>query len=114
MSICRFLSRTHRLDASFLMQHLAGAKSYKRIAGYPTFPYSRWRRSAGADSRGQDRRNGGHPPDDWKVAQLRESKMLGRWNERGLKPRRCQRTANANRRLDAFLQKTRASGARRA
>ena len=36
MSIRRFSSRTHRLDASFLMQHLAGARSYKRIAGYFT------------------------------------------------------------------------------
>ena len=36
MGIRRFSSRTHRLDASFLMQHLAGARSYKRIAGYFT------------------------------------------------------------------------------
>ena len=36
MGIRRFSSRTHRLDASFLMQHLAGAQSYKRIAGYFT------------------------------------------------------------------------------
>lgn len=36
MSIRRFSSRTHRLDASFLMKHLAGSKSYKRIAGYFT------------------------------------------------------------------------------
>ena len=36
MSIRRFSSRTHRLDASFLLQHLQGARSYKRIAGYFT------------------------------------------------------------------------------
>jgi len=36
MSIRRFSSRTHRLDAGFLMKHLAGARSYKRIAGYFT------------------------------------------------------------------------------
>ena len=36
MSIRRFSSRTHRLDSSFLLQHLPGARSYKRIAGYFT------------------------------------------------------------------------------
>ena len=36
MTIRRFSSRIHRLDASFLMGHLAGARSYKRIAGYFT------------------------------------------------------------------------------
>lgn len=36
MSTRRFSSRTHRLDTSFLMQHLTGARSYKRIAGYFT------------------------------------------------------------------------------
>ncbi|MCX8017752.1 MAG: hypothetical protein N2690_07650 [Rhodocyclaceae bacterium] len=36
MTIRRFSSRTHRLDASFLLQHLKGARSYKRIAGYFT------------------------------------------------------------------------------
>ena len=34
MSIRRFSSRTHRLDASFLLEHLKGARSYRRIAGY--------------------------------------------------------------------------------
>ena len=36
MSIRRFSSRTHRLDSSFLLEHLKGARSYKRIAGYFT------------------------------------------------------------------------------
>jgi hypothetical protein len=36
MTIRRYSSRTHRLDASFLLQHLKGARSYKRIAGYFT------------------------------------------------------------------------------
>ena len=36
MSIRRFSSRTQRLDASFLLEHLKGARSYRRIAGYFT------------------------------------------------------------------------------
>ena len=36
MTIRRFSSRTHRLDSSFLLEHLEGARSYKRIAGYFT------------------------------------------------------------------------------
>ena len=34
MTIRRFSSRTHRLDQSFLAEHLQGARSYRRIAGY--------------------------------------------------------------------------------
>ena len=36
MSIRRLSSRTDRLDTSFLLKHLQGAQSYKRIAGYFT------------------------------------------------------------------------------
>ena len=34
--IRRFSSRTHQLDRTFLAEHLQGARSYKRIAGYFT------------------------------------------------------------------------------
>jgi superfamily II DNA or RNA helicase len=105
MSIRRFSSRTHRLDASFLLQHLAGASSYKRIAGYFT---SSLFEVAGEALEGIPEVkivcNVDIHPDDLKVAQLRESKMLGRWNERALEAEALLHR-DRYRRLDAFLQK---------
>jgi len=103
MSIRRFSSRTHRLDASFLMQHLAGAKSYKRIAGY--FTSSLFEVAGEALELIPDVKivcNVDIHPDDLKVAQLRDSKMLGRWNERGLEAEALL-NRERYRRLDAFL-----------
>lgn len=104
MSIRRFSSRTRRLDASFLMRHLAGAKSYKRIAGY--FASSLFEVAGEALEQIPEVKivcNVDIHPDDLKVAQLRESKMLGRLNER------LEADALLNReryrRLDAFLAK---------
>lgn len=105
MSIRRFSSRTHRLDASFLMQHLAGAKSYKRIAGY--FTSSLFEVAGEALEHIPEVKivcNVDIHPDDLKVAQLRESKMLGRWNERALEAEALLHR-DRYRRLDAFLQK---------
>ncbi|MDR2112889.1 MAG: phospholipase D-like domain-containing protein [Candidatus Accumulibacter sp.] len=105
MSIQRFSSRMHRLDASFLMRHLAGARSYKRIAGYFT--------SSLFEVAGETLElipevkivcNVDIHPDDLKVAQLRESKMLGRWNERALEAEALL-NRERYRRLDTFLQK---------
>ena len=89
MSIRRFSSRTHRLDASFLMQHLTGAQSYKRIAGY--FTSSLFEVAGEALEHIPEVKivcNVDIHPDDLKVAQLRESKILGRWNERALEAAR--------------------------
>lgn len=105
MSIRRFSSRTHRLDASFLMQHLAGAKSYKRIAGY--FTSSLFEVAGEALEHIPEVKivcNVDIHPDDLKVAQLRESKMLGRWNEHGLEAEALL-NRDRYRRLDAFLAK---------
>ncbi|CAJ3066368.1 helicase, C-terminal:dead/deah box helicase, n-terminal [Burkholderia pseudomallei] len=105
MSIRRISSRTHRLDASFLMQHLIGAKSYKRIAGY--FTSSLFEVAGEALEQIPEVKivcNVDIHPDDLKVAQLRESKMLGRWNERGLEAEALL-NRERYRRLDAFLQK---------
>ncbi|HNR60323.1 MAG TPA: phospholipase D-like domain-containing protein [Thauera sp.] len=105
MSIRRFSSRTHRLDASFLMQHLAGAQSYKRIAGY--FTSSLFEVAGEALEHTPEVKivcNVDIHPDDLKVAQLRESKMLGRWNERGLEAEALL-NRERYRRLDAFLHK---------
>lgn len=105
MSIRRLSSRTHRLDASFLMQHLVGAKSYKRIAGY--FTSSLFEVAGEALEQIPEVKivcNVDIHPDDLKVAQLRESKMLGRWNERGLEAEALL-NRERYRRLDAFLAK---------
>lgn len=105
MSIQRFSSRTHRLDASFLMHHLVGAKSYKRIAGY--FTSSLFEVAGEALEQIPEVKivcNVDIHPDDLKVAQLRESKMLGRWNERGLEAEALL-NRERYRRLDAFLHK---------
>lgn len=105
MSIRRLSSRAHRLDASFLMQHLAGAKSYKRIAGY--FTSSLFEVAGEALEPIPEVKivcNVDIHPDDLKVAQLRESKMLGRWNERGLEAEALL-NRERYRRLDAFLHK---------
>ena len=105
MSIRRFSSRTHRLDASFLMQHLACAKSYKRIAGY--FTSSLFEVAGEALEHIPEVKivcNVDIHPDDLKVAQLRESKMLGRWNERAPEAEALLHR-DRYRRLDAFLQK---------
>lgn len=105
MGIRRFSSRTHRLDASFLLQHLAVARSYKRIAGY--FTSSLFEVAGEALEHIQEVKivcNVDIHPDDLKVAQLRESKMLGRWNERGLEAEALL-NRERYRRLDAFLAK---------
>ncbi|OGA80228.1 MAG: helicase [Burkholderiales bacterium RIFCSPHIGHO2_01_FULL_63_240] len=103
MSIRRFSSRTHRLDASFLMQHLAGARSYKRIAGY--FTSSLFEVAGEALEHIPEVKivcNVDIHPDDLKVAQLRESKMLGRWNDRAMEAEALL-NRERYRRLDAFL-----------
>lgn len=105
MTIRRFSSHTHRLDASFLLQHLKGAKSYKRIAGY--FTSSLFEVAGEVLEDIPEVRivcNVDIHPDDLKVAQLRESKMLGRWNERALEAEALL-NRERYRRLDAFLQK---------
>lgn len=105
MSIRRFSSRTHRLDAGFLMQHLAGARSYKRIAGY--FTSSLFEVAGEALEQIPEVKivcNVDIHPDDLKVAQLRESKMLGRWNERAMEAEALL-NRERYRRLDAFLAK---------
>ena len=103
MGIRRFSSRTNRLDASFLMRHLVGAQSYKRIAGY--FTSSLFEVAGEALEQIPEVKivcNVDIHPDDLKVAQLRESKMLGRWNERGLEAEALL-NRERYRRLDAFL-----------
>ncbi|MEA3275957.1 MAG: phospholipase D-like domain-containing anti-phage protein [Pseudomonadota bacterium] len=105
MTIRRLSSRTDRLDQSFLAEQLQGARSYRRIAGYFTSSLfeiaHEWLESI------PDIRivcNVDLAPEDLKVAQLREARMLGRWNERSME---AESLLNRERyqRLDAFLAK---------
>lgn len=103
MTIRRRSSRTERLDQGFLAEQLKGARSYRRIAGYFTsslFEIADEWLEAVADVRIVC--NVDLSPEDLKVAQLREARMLGRWNERSLA---ADALLNRPRyqRLDAFL-----------
>ncbi|QUV86538.1 phospholipase D-like domain-containing anti-phage protein [Chloracidobacterium aggregatum] len=105
MTIRRFSSRTQRLDVSFLLRHLRGARCYMRIAGY--FTSSLFEVAGEVLEDIPDVRivcNVDIHPDDLKVAQLRESRMLGRWNERALEAETLLHRERY-RRLDAFLQR---------
>ena len=105
MTIRRFSSRTHKLDHSFLLKHLKGARSYKRIAGYFTSSLFEV-----ADELLEEIPevkivcNVDIDPSDLRVAQLREAKMVGRWNERALEAEALL-NRDRYRRLDAFLLK---------
>ena len=105
MTIRRFSSRTHQLDKTFLLDHLKGARSYKRIAGYFTSSLfevaHEW-----IDEIPEVKIvcNVDIQPDDLKVAQLRESKMIGRWNENAIESEALLNRSRY-RRLDQFLAK---------
>jgi superfamily II DNA or RNA helicase len=105
MSIRRFSSRTHRLDASFLLEHLKGARSYRRIAGYFTSSLFEVAHEL-LEGIPQVRIvcNVDIHPDDLKVAQLREARMMGRWNEKAIEAEALL-NRDRYRRLDAFLQR---------
>ena len=105
MSIQRFSSRTHRLDKSFLLKHLEGALSYKRIAGYFTSSlFEVADESLESIPEVQIVCNVDIRAADLKVAKLREARMIGRWNENEV-----EEDALFNRdrylRLDSFLTK---------
>ena len=105
MTIRRFSSRTHRLDQTILMEHLKGARSYKRIAGYFT---SSLFEVAGELLEGIPEVkivcNVDIHPDDLRVAKLREAKMLGLWNENSLETEALL-NRERYRLLDTFLEK---------
>jgi hypothetical protein len=104
MTIRRFSSRTHRLDQTVLLEHLKGARSYKRIAGY--FTSSLFEVAGELLDQIPEVKivcNVDIHPDDLKVAKLREAKMVGRWNERALEAEALL-NRERYRRLDAFLQ----------
>ena len=105
MTIKRYSSRTHRLDSSFLLKHLKGARSYKRIAGY--FTSSLFEVANELLIEIPDVKivcNVDIHPEDLKIAQLRASKMIGRWNEENIETEALL-NRNRYRRLDEFLER---------
>lgn len=89
LTLQRLSSRTHRLDQSFLAELLQGVRRYWRIAGYFTSslfeiaqewlePIPEVRIVCNVDLSAED----------LKVAQLREMRLLGRWNERSIEAER--------------------------
>jgi len=105
MSIRRFSSRTTQLDQTVLLQHLQGARSYKRIAGYFTsslFEIAHEQLESIPDIKIVC--NVDIDPNDLKVAQLRESKMIGRWNDTAIEAEALWNRARYQR-LDQFLAK---------
>lgn len=105
MSIIRFSSRTHRLDESFLIKHFKGAKRYRRIAGY--FTSSLFEVAYEWIDQIPDVQivcNVDIHPDDLKVAQVCEAKMLGRLHENAVEVD-ALRNRDRYRRLDEFLTK---------
>lgn len=103
MTLRRFSSRTHRLDTSFLLEHLRGARSYRRIAGYFTSSlFEVANELLEAIPEVKIVCNVDIHPDDLKVAQLRETRMVGRWNENAVETDALV-NRDRYRRLDAFL-----------
>lgn len=103
--IRRFSSRTCRLDSSFLLQHLKGARSYKRIAGYfASSLFEVANELLEAIPEVKIVCNVDIHPEDLRVAQLCESKMIGRWNEKAIETEALL-NRDRYRRLDSFLQK---------
>ena len=85
MAIRRLSSRTRPLDHTFLLKYLRDARSYKRIAGY--FTSSLFEVASELIETIPDVKivcNVDIRPDDLKVAQLCEAKMIGRWNEQDM------------------------------
>jgi hypothetical protein len=83
--INRFSSRNHRLDGSFLAEHLQEARSYRHIAGdfsSSLFEIANEWLASMADLRIVC--NVDLSPEDLKTAQLREARILRRWNERSI------------------------------
>lgn len=105
MSIRRFSSRTRRLDSSFLLEHLRHARSYRRIAGYFTSSLFEVANEL-LESIPEVKIvcNVDIHPDDLKVAQLRETKLVGRWNDAALEAEALL-NRDRYRRLDSFLSK---------
>lgn len=105
MTIRRFSSRTHRLDSTVLLEHLKGARSYKRIAGYFTSSLFEVANELLEEIPVvQIVCNVDVQPQDLQIAQLREARLMGRWNEK-MQAADALLQRQRYRRLNAFLEK---------
>lgn len=85
MTITRLSSRTHALDQSFLVEHLKGARRYRRIAGY--FTSSLFEVAGELIDQIPEVQivcNADIQSEDLRVAQVCEAKLLGKLNERSV------------------------------
>lgn len=85
MTINRLSSRTHALDQSFLIEHLKGARRYRRIAGY--FTSSLFEVAGELIDQIPEVQivcNADIQAEDLRVAQVCEAKLLGKLNERSV------------------------------
>ena len=82
MAIRRYSSRTEKLDQSFLLKHLQGAQSYKRIAGYFTSSlFEVAEELLVSIPVVQIICNSDIHYNDLQIAKQRDARLLGRWNE---------------------------------
>ncbi|MCY4266156.1 MAG: phospholipase D-like domain-containing protein, partial [Gammaproteobacteria bacterium] len=103
--IRRFSSRCCELDSNFLLKHLPGARSYKRIAGYFTSSLFEVANELFEDiPEVKIVCNVDIHPEDLKVAQLCQTKMVGRWSEKAIEAEALL-NRDRYRNLDSFLQK---------
>lgn len=85
MTITRLSSRIHALDQSFLVEHLKGARRYRRIAGY--FTSSLFEVAGELIDQIPEVQivcNADIQAEDLRVAQVCEAKLLGKLNERSV------------------------------
>ena len=85
MTITRLSSRTDALDQSFLVEHLKGARRYRRIAGY--FTSSLFEVAGELIDQIPEVQivcNADIQAEDLRVAQVCEAKLLGKLNERSV------------------------------
>ena len=105
MAIRRYSSRTDKLDQSFLLKHLQGAKSYQRIAGYFTSSlFEVAEELLEAIPLVQIVCNSDIHFNDLRVAKQRDARLLGRWNEDAAVTDSLL-NRDRYRHLDAFLAK---------
>ncbi|WP_236167515.1 phospholipase D-like domain-containing anti-phage protein [Pseudomonas fulva] len=105
MAITRLSSRTHALDQSFLVEHLKGARRYRRIAGY--FTSSLFEVAGELIDQIPEVQivcNADIQAEDLRVAQVCEAKLLGKLNEHSVE---IESLLNRERyqRLASFLEK---------
>lgn len=104
MTIRRFSSRSQPLDAGFLLGHLKTARRYHRIAGY--FTSSLFEVASELLEAIPEVKivcNVDILPEDLKVAQVREARMIGRWSEHAVEADALF-NRDRYRLLDSFLQ----------